>query len=180
MGWSGSSWEEPKHRARWYWSAAACRHSLLQYITYRGGRFLPIKNTEQIPSSDAMFEKCIKDLITFRYLWKHPKKIMGFVARIEASRQTSTHFEFVFTDSALRVHFSNQWFSMTSRTSVGWHLPSMQYQQQHNSQNTEAPFTHYKIAHMSLSLVSLWKMQRKKKSKTNANEKVDCLCTNCF
>lgn len=80
---------------------------------------------------------------------------MGFVARIEASRQTSTHFEFVFTDYAQRVHFSNQCFSMTSRTSVGWHLPSMQYQQQHNSQNTEAPFTHYKIARMSLSLVSL-------------------------
>lgn len=36
MGWSGSSWEGPKHRTRWYWSAAACRHSLLQYITWRG------------------------------------------------------------------------------------------------------------------------------------------------
>lgn len=37
MGWSGSSWEGPKHRTRWYWSAAACRHSLLQYRTC-GGR----------------------------------------------------------------------------------------------------------------------------------------------
>lgn len=36
MGWSGSSWDWPKHRTRWYWSAAACRHSLLQYITCGG------------------------------------------------------------------------------------------------------------------------------------------------
>lgn len=38
-GWSASSWEDPKHSTRWYWSAAACRHSLLQYITWGRRRF---------------------------------------------------------------------------------------------------------------------------------------------
>lgn len=100
MGWSGSSWEGPRHRTRWYWSAAACRHSILQYITCRG---------RWVHSDHKILE--IK-LSIFLVLWvktRGGKK--GFVRIISINfNKYSTSALSLWLHHPMQHHFFNHWW----------------------------------------------------------------------